>query len=247
MAIGLGRMFGLTFMENFNSPYISRSITEFWTRWHISLSTWLRDFLFLPMAYATSRRIKSDRWLGIRAESWSYYPPMLLTMLLCGLWHGAAWTFIVWGLYHGVFIVLERFALRKILKRLRPSLQIIYALLVVGFGWVLFRAASFSGAVKYWRSMLGFSRGDGVEFYPALYLDNEVLAVLIMAFLVASPTGHALPATFARIFQNTKEKYRSWLAGGYQLLTTVLLIAVLLASAMRLAMSTYNPFIYFRF
>ncbi|MCX6558005.1 MAG: MBOAT family protein [Candidatus Aminicenantes bacterium] len=247
MAIGLGQMFGFTFMENFNFPYISRSITEFWTRWHISLSTWLRDFLFLPMAYATSRRIKSDRWLGIRAESWSYYPPMLLTMLLCGLWHGAAWTFIVWGLYHGVFIVLERFALKKILKRLWPSLQVIYAMLLVGFGWVLFRAASFSGAVKYWRSMLGFGRGDGVEFYPALYLDNEVLAVLIMAFLVASPAGHALPATFARIFQNTKEKYRSWLAGGYQLLTTVLLISVLLASAMRLAMSTYNPFIYFRF
>ncbi len=77
MAIGLGEMFGFQFMENFNYPYISRSITEFWTRWHISLSTWLRDFIFLPLAYAVSRRIKTDRWLGIRAESWSYYPAML--------------------------------------------------------------------------------------------------------------------------------------------------------------------------
>jgi len=247
MAIGLGRMFGFSFMENFNYPYISRSITEFWTRWHISLSTWLRDFIFLPLAYAASRRIKPDRWLGIRAESWSYYPSMLLTMLLCGLWHGAAWTFIAWGLYHGSFIMLERFALKKFLKRLWPPLQIAYALLTVGFGWVLFRAAGFSRAAGFWRSMFGFGRGDGLEFYPALYLNNQVLVVLAIAFLVASPAGLALPTAFARICRRTKEKHRSWLTGGYQLLSTVLQIAVLLASAMRLAMSTFNPFIYFRF
>jgi alginate O-acetyltransferase complex protein AlgI len=247
MAIGLGRMFGFTFMENFNFPYISRSITEFWTRWHISLSTWLRDFIFLPLAYAASRRIKPDRWLGIRAESWSYYPSMLLTMLLCGLWHGAAWTFIAWGLYHGCFIMLERFALKKFLKRLWPPLQIAYALLAVGCGWVLFRAAGFSQAAGFWRSLFGFGRGDGLEFYPALYLNNEVLVALAIGFLVASSAGPSLITLFARIRLRTKEKYRSWLTGGYHLLITVLLIAVLLAGAMRLAMSTYNPFIYFRF
>lgn len=244
MAIGLGRMFGFTIMENFNIPYISRSISEFWSRWHISLSSWLRDFIFLPLAYAVSRRIKPDRWLGIRAESWSYYPSMLLTMLLCGLWHGAAWTFVAWGLYHGSFIMLERFALKKYLKRLWPPLQTAYALLTVGFGWVLFRAAGFSQAAGFWRTMLGFGRGDGLEFYPALYLNNELLVVLAAAFLAASPAGLALPAFVARI---AKEKHRPWLTGGYQVLTTALLIAVLLAGAMRLAMSTYNPFIYFRF
>jgi len=164
MAIGLGRMFGFTFMENFNAPYISRSITEFWTRWHISLSTWLRDFIFLPTAYAISRRIKGDRFLGIRVDSWCYYPAMMLTMLLCGLWHGAAWTFIAWGFYLGALIMLERFALKKLLKRLWPPLQIAYALLAVGFGWVLFRAAGFSQAAGFWRSLLGFGRGDGLEF-----------------------------------------------------------------------------------
>lgn len=246
MAIGLGRMFGFTFMENFNIPYISRSITEFWTRWHISLSTWLRDFIFLPLAYAISRRIKPERVLGIKAESWSYYPSMLLTMLLCGLWHGAAWTFIAWGLYHGVWIMLERFALKKFLKRLWPPLQIAYALLAVGFGWVLFRSAGFAQAAGFWRAMLG-GGGDGLEFYPALYLNNEILAVLAMSSLLALSAGLALPAAYSRIIMRAKEKHRPWLSGSYRLLTTVLLVAVLLASAMRLAMSTYNPFIYFRF
>ncbi len=247
MAIGLGRMFGFTFMENFNLPYISRSITEFWTRWHISLSTWLRDFIFLPMAYAISRRIKGDRLLGIRVDSWSYYPAMLLTMLLCGLWHGAAWTFIAWGFFHGAFIMLERFALKKFLRRLWPPLQVAYAVLIAGCGWVLFRADSFSRAAVFWRSMFGSGRGDGLEFYPALYLNNEVLVVLAVSLLASSAAVTALPAAFSRMLLGVGEKHRPWLSGGGRLLANVLLVAVLLASAMRLALSTYNPFIYFRF
>lgn len=247
MAIGLGRMFGFRIMENFNYPYISRSITEFWTRWHISLSTWLRDFLFLPMAYSISRRIKADRWLGIKAESWSYYPAMFFTMLLCGLWHGAAWTFIAWGVFHGSFIMLERSALKKFIRQLWAPLQIAYALLIVVFGWVLFRADGFSRAAGFWRSMFGFGRGDGQEFYPALYLNHLVLVALAVAILVASAAGSALPRIFDRLCRATKAKRLLWLRGAYRLLTTALLIAVLLASAMRLAMSTYNPFIYFRF
>ncbi|MCJ7525038.1 MAG: MBOAT family protein [Candidatus Aminicenantes bacterium] len=247
MAIGLGRMFGFTFMENFKYPYISRSITEFWTRWHISLSTWLRDFLFLPMAYSVSRRIKSNRWLGIKAESWSYYPSMFITMLLCGLWHGAAWTFIAWGVYHGSFIMLERSVLKKFIRRLWTPLQISYALLTVIFGWVLFRADDFSRAAGFWRAMFGFGHGDGLEFYPALYLNNEVLTVLALAILLAAPVGLALAKIFDRLCRTTEVKRLLWLKGGYRLLTTTLLLAVLLASAMRLAMTTYNPFIYFRF
>jgi alginate O-acetyltransferase complex protein AlgI len=247
MAIGLGRMFGFTFMENFNIPYISRSITEFWTRWHISLSAWLRDFIFLPLAYAVSRRIKPERWLGIRAESWSYYPAMLLTMLLCGLWHGAAWTFIAWGFYHGAFIMLERFALKRILRRLWPPLQVAYALLLVTLGWVLFRSAGFSQAAGFWGSMFGSGRGDGLQSYPALYLNGEVLTVLALSLLAAFSSLRVVPALFARALQGAEEKRRPALAAGYQWLTTILLIAVLLGSAMRLAMSTYNPFIYFRF
>jgi alginate O-acetyltransferase complex protein AlgI len=247
MAIGLGSMFGFTFMENFNYPYISRSITEFWTRWHISLSTWLRDFLFLPMAYAISRRIRGDRLLGIRVDSWCYYPAMLLTMLLCGLWHGAAWTFVAWGLYHGLFIMLERQALKKRLKRLWAPLQLAYAILVVSFGWVLFRAADFAQASAFWRAMLGFGGGSGKEFYPALYLDNVTLLALAVAILLATPVGRALPAVATRLIQGAGARSRGWMSAGFQLITAILLTAVLLASAMRLAISTYKPFIYFRF
>jgi alginate O-acetyltransferase complex protein AlgI len=247
MAIGLGEMFGFHFMENFNAPYVSRSISEFWTRWHISLSSWLRDFIFLPLAYAFSRRIKPDRWLGLRAESWSYYPSMLLTMLLCGLWHGAAWTFVAWGLYHGAFIMLERSALKKFLRRLWPPLQAAYALLVVSFGWVLFRAAGFSQAAAYWRSLLGLGRGDGREFYPALYLNRELLFVLAVSCLVAAAGGPALEKVSARLRGGLPEKFRPRLAPAGRWLSTLLLVALLLASATRLAMSTYNPFIYFRF
>jgi alginate O-acetyltransferase complex protein AlgI len=247
MAIGLGRMFGFKFMENFNYPYISRSITEFWTRWHISLSTWLRDFIFLPLAYAASRRIKPDRWLGIRAESWIYYPSMLLTMLLCGLWHGAAWTFIAWGLYHGSFIMLERFALKKFLKRLWPPLQIAYALLTVGFGWVLFRAAGFSQAFGFWRSMFGFGRGDGLAYYPALYVNREMLFFLIIGILTATPLALRIKSSYEIFSSRAGAKIGLLLRSGSLILSTIFMLGILLASAMRLALATFNPFIYFRF
>jgi alginate O-acetyltransferase complex protein AlgI len=247
MAIGLGRMFGFRFAENFNYPYISRSITEFWTRWHISLSSWLRDFIFLPGAYAISRRIPGERWLGVRVDAWCYYPAMMLTMLLCGLWHGAAWTFVAWGAYHGVLIVLERQALKKFLRRSWPPLQAAYALLAVCLGWVLFRAGSFTQAAGFWRAMFGFADGDGMEYYPALYLDNVTLLALAVAVLLATPAGRALPAAAARLIQGADARRRDWLSAGFQLITAILLTVVLLASAMRLAVSTYNPFIYFRF
>ena len=247
MAIGLGRMFGFRFAENFNYPYISRSITEFWTRWHISLSTWLRDFIFLPSAYAISRRIPGERWLGLRVDVWCYYPAMLLTMLLCGLWHGAAWTFVAWGAYHGVLIVLERQALKKFLRRSWPPLQFAYALLAVCLGWVLFRADSFTQAAGFWRAMFGFADGNGLEFYPALYLDNVTRLALAVGVLLATPVGRALPAAAARFSQGADARIRDWLNACHRLMTTILLAAVLLASAMRLAVSTYNPFIYFRF
>jgi alginate O-acetyltransferase complex protein AlgI len=247
MAIGLGQMFGFRFMENFNYPYVSKSITDFWTRWHISLSSWLRDFIFLPLAYAISRRIKSTRLLGIRTESWCYYPAMFLTMLLCGLWHGAAWTFVVWGVYHGAFILLERFALKKFLKRLWAPLQVAYALLIVTFGWVLFKAADFSYAAGFWRSLLGFGRGDGQEFYPALFLNRKTVFFLAVAILAAFPVFSSRRAGLEKLLTGVDGARRSWLQAGYRLLTVVLLTIVLLASAMMVASSTYNPFIYFQF
>lgn len=247
MAIGLGRMFGFRFMENFNYPYISRSIGEFWSRWHISLSTWLRDFLFLPLAYAVSRRLKSDRWLGVRSESWCYYPALLVTMLLCGLWHGAAWTFIAWGVYLGLFIMLERLALKRILQRLWPPLQVAYALLATGFGWVLFRARDFSQAGAFWRSMLGAAAGDSREFPAALFLDRRLVFFLAIGALAAFPVFPALRAGFAKWAAAARGARRGWLQAGGRLLAVAFLAAVLLASAMAMAAVTFNPFIYFRF
>jgi alginate O-acetyltransferase complex protein AlgI len=244
MAIGLGRMFGFDFMENFNFPYLSKSINDFWTRWHISLSTWLRDFLFLPLAYAISRRIRTDRLLGIRADFWSYYPAMLLTMLLCGLWHGAAWTFVAWGLYHGAFIMLERSALKKFLRRLGQPLQTAYALLVVTMGWVLFRSPDFSSAVSFWRSMFGFGRGDGKEFYPALYLNPKLVFFMVIGAMVAFK---AFPWQWDRPPIKGMGTSRPWLRTSCRALAIVFLVGVLLACAMAMAVATYNPFIYFRF
>ncbi len=247
MAIGLGRMFGFTFMENFNYPYLSRSITDFWTRWHISLSNWLRDFIFLPAAYALSRRIRGDRLLGIRVDSWCYYPAMLLTMLLCGLWHGAAWTFVAWGLYHGLFIMLERQALKKRLKRLWPPLQGAYALLVVTFGWVLFRASDFAQAVAFWRAMLGFGSGDNHEFHPALYADTRLIVTLLLSLLAAGPLFPALRGGYLKLRSASSGVVRMGLEAGSVVLTLAFLASVLLASVMAMAASTFNPFIYFRF
>ena len=247
MAIGLGRMFGFTFMENFNYPYLARSIKDFWNRWHISLSSWLRDFIFLPLAYAISRRIAPARLLGIRAESWSYYPAMLVTMLLCGLWHGPAWTFIAWGAYHGVFIMLERFALARRLKRLWPPLQNAYSLLIISCGWVLFRAVDLSHATAYLRAMFGFGRSSGRGYQPASYLDAKALFFLLVGLLAALPVLPACKRGYERIMVRANGFLRPWLQSGYLLLTHAFLLIVLLASAMEMAMANYHPFIYFRF
>ncbi|MCU0236464.1 MAG: MBOAT family protein [Acidobacteria bacterium] len=244
MAIGLGRMFGFTFMENFNYPYVARSITDFWNRWHISLSSWLRDFIFLPAAYALSRRIKGERWLGIRADSWCYYPAMLLTMFLCGLWHGAAWTFIAWGLYHGLFIVLERQALKKVLKRLWPPLQTAYTLLVVACGWALFRAADLSQATGFWKALLGGAGGDGGPRPPDLVLDVRLLLALAAGLIAAGPVLPALRAVIDKRLAGTRHH---WLRQGAQLLALAFLAAVLAASVMAMTASPAAPFIYFSF
>jgi len=187
MAIGMAQVMGYNLMDNFNRPYFAISITEFWRRWHISLTTWLRDYLFLPIAYAVSRRIRRDRLMKIKAESWAYAFGILTTMLLCGLWHGANWTFVLWGGLHGLCLILSS-ATRKARKKWRKKLigpnlktiykgvRILFTFSCVSFIWIFFRANSLADAFYIISHLLG-----GFETLPAPFLDKklELLVALI--------------------------------------------------------------------
>lgn len=216
MAIGLARMFGFRFPENFNHPYVSTSISEFWLRWHISLSTWLRDYLFFP--------------LGVRGGRLQLYRNILIVFLLCGFWHGAAWHFVLWGVFHGVFLVFERAGLARLLVRAPTAFRHAYTLVVVMLGWVLFRSASLPGAGTYLAAMFGLSPApfaNGV----ATYLPLDVLLALAAGMLASVPIkSPALP------------KLGPWPAVEYASLAVVFLASLAFASA-----QTFKPFIYFRF
>ena len=121
MALGLGKMLGFNIPENFNYPYIATSIKDFWKRWHITLSNWLQLYIFLPIAYKMMRKIDSDYRFGIKVENIAYYTASIITMLICGIWHGAEWTFLIWGLFHGFFLIIEHWKLGKFLNALMNS------------------------------------------------------------------------------------------------------------------------------
>jgi alginate O-acetyltransferase complex protein AlgI len=239
MAIGVGRMCGFKLPENFNYPYIATSIKDFWRRWHISLATWLRDYLFLPIAYAVSRKIKAPRLLGVKAENWAYFIGAFFTFLLCGIWHGASWTFFVWGGYYGVLLIIEHAGLGKKMKRhwWKPF-QLIYCQLLVMIGWVFFRSPSMAYAFEYLRAMLGFGSGDGIAYYPALFFNAETITFIIIGILGAIPLVPTLKGWYRKRFK---------LQTVYTIAYNLYITAVLLTSVMVMAGGTYSPFIYFRF
>ncbi len=157
IAIGISRVFGFVSMENFNSPYAAKSIVKFWNKWHISLSTWLRDYLFLPIAYAVTGKIKKDRLFNVKPETWAYVCGMFITMFLGGLWHGAKWTFVIWGALHGVYLIISYTTKKarkkfnrgtglKRLPRLHKAIKIAITFVMVTFAWIFFRANSISDA-----------------------------------------------------------------------------------------------------
>lgn len=239
MAVGLGRIFGFRFMENFNHPYIADSIRDFWTRWHKSLTRWLRDYLFLPFSYSISRRFKRDRYGGIRIESWAYGAGILLTWVICGFWHGAAWTFIFWGMFHGLMILGERFLWGKPLKRIWKPLQHLYALTVVIIGWVFFHATSIKEAFSQLGIMLGLTRNSDT-LSLSLFLNREHLEIFIIALMGTMPLqrhGERLGKLLAPA---------SWPLWS-PLLKKVFLAIVFIISIVYMANATFQPFIYFRF
>ncbi len=231
MAIGLGHMFGFRFLENFNYPYIAGTITDFWRRWHMSLSTWFRDYLYIPLGGSRKGRART-------------YVNLVLVFFLCGLWHGAAWNFVVWGLFHGAFLVLERMLWREpATKRLGP-LGHVYTLLVVMVGWVFFRAENLSAAMAHLSAMAGLGSGDGRIVHAGLFLDRLVVFTLCAGVIGSMPWLAAL--------ERWRTTRRGALGGGFgqaawEWGATLLLLAVFVLSCADLAASTYNPFIYFRF
>jgi D-alanyl-lipoteichoic acid acyltransferase DltB (MBOAT superfamily) len=224
MAVGMGVVFGFSLPRNFDRPYRSRSITEFWRRWHMTLSAWFRDYLYIPLG-------------GNRLGAARTYRNLLAVFLLCGLWHGASWTFVLWGLWHGLFLVLERAGLGRLLKRAPAALSWAYALGVVMLGWVLFRAPTLAGAVEVWRGLLGLN-GSAPQLGPDL----------------AGVWAPGLPALMAlglglSIFRLRPVK-RLWpekaaALGG--LLDSAAVCALLALCLLAVAGGGYSPFLYYRF
>ncbi len=227
MAIGLGLMFGFRFLENFNYPYISQSLTEFWRRWHISLSNWFRDYLYIPLG-------------GNRVAPWRVYLNLVIVFFLCGLWHGASWSFVVWGLFHGAFLVIERAGLSRRMAEWPQGFRHVYAMLVVLVSWVFFRADSLPSAWHYLFAMVGMSKASGLEHPLALYADSQIVLALAAGIIGSTPVVPAI-----------RRWWESGASRGVQIGSSVgelsALACILMASIMLLAAGTYNPFIYFRF
>ena len=227
MAIGLGRMFGFRFPENFRWPYAADSVQEFWRRWHISLSSWFRDYLYVPLG-------------GNRVAPWKTYRNLVTVFFLCGLWHGASWNFVIWGLFHGTFLVLERLGLGTLLKRVSPLTRHVYLLLVVMVGWVFFRAETLPAALTYLQTLFGFGTGEMPPLRLSWYLNPEVRLALLAGLIGATPV---VPFVRARAEQFTA----GWQSLATEAAGTVALLAVFVAALLQVAARTYNPFIYFRF
>lgn len=231
MAIGMGRMFGFHFLENFNYPYISKSITEFWRRWHISLSSFFRDYVYIPLG-------------GNRRH---VYLNVAIVFLLTGIWHGAAYTFILWGIWHGFFNMMERVFRRKkeTSEELKPKsvktilvyvFSHIYTLLVVIIGWVFFRAPGLKTGLKYLLSMFGVNN-ETAYMLPGYYLTNWTITILILAIILATPIPKKIVSAVA-------EKLPTPLVS---ICRDVVLLMVLLICVLQVASNTYSAFIYFQF
>ncbi len=224
MAIGLGKMFGFHFLENFNYPYISQSITEFWRRWHISLSTWFRDYVYIPLG-------------GNRCSKMRNILNLLIVWFLTGLWHGASWNFIVWGLWFFVLLIGEKFLWGKVLQRLPSLLRYIYAMLLVILSWVIFHANTLHAAISYIAAMFG---GNAWHDAHSVYYIVEYWPEWLCCFLAALPVKQWLQIALEK--RDTVTSRAVLLAA-----PKVIALALLVLSYCKLITGSFNPFIYFRF
>lgn len=220
MAIGLGRMFGFHFLENFNYPYIANSITDFWRRWHISLSTWFRDYIYIPLGGSRTTKVKHIR-------------NILIVWALTGFWHGASWNFILWGMYYGCLLLIEKFLLQNLLDRLPRAVRWMYAMVLVLIGWVIFNLTDFARMQAALGMMFSFRPTDFVGVVAA---DSGILTALIYL-----PAGLLFMLPIRQKLPTLPESKAIHILGilGYWLLLAVCIVYIL--------SSSYNPFIYFRF
>ncbi len=230
MAIGMGRMMGFHYLENFNDPYTAVSVTDFWRRWHISMSSFFRDYVYIPLG---GNRVSKPRWVFNIAVVW----------MLTGLWHGAAWTFVVWGIYYGVLLVLEKLLWGKAVERI-PVVNRLYALLAVVIGWVIFRAETLSGAFGMIRAMFGgYGLGTGTVTWGMILERSEVNGIFILAMIA----GIVLSAGVGKKLAGRCEKLEGKGRTAAETAACVFSVIVFLLSVVSIAAGSYNPFIYFQF
>lgn len=232
MAVGLGRMFGFVFPENFAHPYAARSLREFWRRWHMSLSSWFRDYLYIPLGGSRTSALRTA------VNLWTVF-------FLCGLWHGAGWAFIVWGIFHGLCLAWERTRLwRSLVPRLWRPVQHLYTLGIVVMGWVFFRAETVTYALDYFACLFGMSPSSVTARDALLYCDPKTVWTLVLGSLFAAPIA---PSLAQKLTGALGRSHSTFLWTAVNMGRCTVLSFLFLASAAHLAAGTYNPFIYFRF
>lgn len=224
MAIGLGKMFGFTFLENFNYPFISKSITEFWRRWHISLSSWFKDYVYIPLGGSKKGTLKLVR-------------NIFIVWALTGIWHGAAYNFILWGLFIGLLLVIEKLWLGKYISKLPKFLRSVYVLFFIMISFIIFNAESLNDAIYNIKGLFGFNKEVFINNYTIYYL-KSYLIVLIISIVGSTP-----------LLKNIVEKLRKnkTINNLINVLEPIFLIILLLLVTAYLIDSSYNPFLYFRF
>lgn len=222
MALGLGKMFGFELMENFNYPYISKSVTEFWRRWHISLGSWFREYVYIPLG-------------GNKAGKLKQFKNLFIVWFLTGLWHGANWNFILWGLYFGFFVTIEKLFLLKWLKKGSKFIGHIYTLIIVIVGWVFFEFESLSSAMGFIGTMFGFGKHLLMNNNTLYYLSTNIVLLLVLV-ICSTPIPR-------KIIVSIRERLKMV---GAIIIPPIYLILIILSTAY-LVNETYNPFLYFRF
>ena len=223
MAIGLGKIFGFHFLENFNYPYTAKSITDFWRRWHISLSSWFREYVYIPLG---GNRCSKIKWLR----------NILVVWMLTGFWHGANWNFILWGLYFAIILVVEKIWIHKIIEKLPSIVAHVYSIVLILYGWIIFRVEDIHGIIYIFKAVIMFKKSDWVEF-----IGNNGEIVYVVPFFILGLIG------CTPIVKKIKDKIISKMKNVGLYISDVGLVIIFGITIVFILSLSYNPFIYFRF